>query len=974
MYTISSEKCDNRHVILDVDRTVINNTSWYHACTYPDLLISRDKIDLFLDYNEQYFENGTNEKKTLFRKKTLDLIDKRVTRQFIDVINPLCGFNKSFSENDYISTLKLYVAGVFTARFLVEQNKLAIKFIRLIHKYYGNNVSVIFLSSGYHPFIKGVVDTICNNSQLCNLNYRVIGSELLIEREDIKEINYIGQNEKKKYVQKLINEKKEVFFLADDCRDDLELFDVVTKNGGIAISKTINKTTDWEALFKGISFTTLKERILKDDRYNLACDAVDLQCDFFNRLNSITNSIGISCISEKQLNVIIDYIQNELKSEDLQNKFKKYLEELLFKKGDDIYLRGLTYYYWLPPYIYLSTTIVFDRWLKLLEIPIALLDILISFDIVNDYNGLLFEVKLIIYMIFDHIFEALLFLIYAMEKSELVTNEEHSLVFQLVQITSDILVGCVLDKNIANDLKIFLHSIRNVNFKSYAHIINKDIKHMRELDNNLTLIKSALTIAKNLKNRKIKLSHIVSFPYGSIAMGFVLISVLKNSFWGKIPSLLHMHFSSKFMKRENISEDKIGDIFNFVPTYYSDEVETLKNNQCSVLLYDNNATTFGTIDICKEQLKKMSNKVYGAVAAINYDNMCRYFLDDENAEPLVSNWQASLDFRPVEEYVTAYNTWGKSEKSHILEEIYSSKISKPSVYLSKYSTSKRNINNFEFKICRVHNVYDMDLAIYMGASMVGIHAVYNDRIKYCINESLFKPKYKGNPNAYPNLPLAIWELESIGHMVSNMPSNVTPVILFEHSLTMDEMRDCCELYGLDSKRFYVQLQHRVNYKYVHEIKRNVCSRLILAIGLFQEDFNDYFWKIHNYLNPTTDYILIDMSKHQPDYITQKICKTVNKGHNKNEQLLQISKMISGNDVPIIIADDTDPQTVNEYIKILYCHKVKVRGVDMQNNIELSNNEQRYQFFEFNNQKYQVRIRKSAIKMSEWDAYIKRLNT
>ena len=42
-----------KYVILDIDRTIINGTSWYHACSCPNLLIDEYNIDRFKELNNK---------------------------------------------------------------------------------------------------------------------------------------------------------------------------------------------------------------------------------------------------------------------------------------------------------------------------------------------------------------------------------------------------------------------------------------------------------------------------------------------------------------------------------------------------------------------------------------------------------------------------------------------------------------------------------------------------------------------------------------------------------------------------------------------------------------------------------------------------------------------------------------------------------------------------------------------------------
>ena len=45
-------------------------------------------------------------------------------------------------------------------------------------------------------------------------------------------------------------------------------------------------------------------------------------------------------------------------------------------------------------------------------------------------------------------------------------------------------------------------------------------------------------------------------------------------------------------------------------------------------------------------------------------------LGNKPHECLVDGWESILDYGIVEEYVTAFDTWGTSEKGEILKQIY----------------------------------------------------------------------------------------------------------------------------------------------------------------------------------------------------------------------------------------------------------------------------------------------------------------
>lgn len=181
----------------------------------------------------------------------------------------------------------------------------------------------------------------------------------------------------------------------------------------------------------------------------------------------------------------------------------------------------------------------------------------------------------------------------------------------------------------------------------------------------------------------------------------------------------------------------------------------------------------------------------------------------------------------------------------------------------------------------------------------------------------------------------------------------------------------CNMYNLNKDDIYIQLQHRVEEDYILNIKKKVSKNLIITIGLFQIDFYEYFWKIHKKLNPETDYILIDMSKHQPDLIAYS--EEYKDNINKCLVLNHIASLIEKNEVPIIIADDTTPEKMNEYLKILSKYNINVAGIDMQNVVEYLPNEQRYQNIKCGEKQYTIKIRKASNKLAVWKDIIKNYN-
>ena len=63
--------------------------------------------------------------------------------------------------------------------------------------------------------------------------------------------------------------------------------------------------------------------------------------------------------------------------------------------------------------------------------------------------------------------------------------------------------------------------------------------------------------------------------------------------------------------------------------------------------------------------------------------------------------------------------------------------------------------------------------------------------------------------------------------------------------------------------------------------------------------------------------------------------------------------------------------MKKYLNILSRNDIKVKGIDMQNIVELKTNEQRYQLLENDKKIYQIKIRKSPNFMYEWHDFWKK---
>lgn len=274
--------------------------------------------------------------------------------------------------------------------------------------------------------------------------------------------------------------------------------------------------------------------------------------------------------------------------------------------------------------------------------------------------------------------------------------------------------------------------------------------------------------------------------------------------------------------------------------------------------------------------------------------------------------------------------------------------------------------NYIFKICRVHNLKDLEIIRHNSeVNMIGIHAVYYNQEEYRKSEKKYYPIYCNYENN-EDLPIATFELDSIREMQKHIPNNITQAILFQRPLSVENMKKCIELYNMPQKDLVIQLHYRVNNAEIKNIKNRICKNIIATIGIFQEDFEEYFNNLQKILNDKTDYILIDLSEHQSNLsiYDEKV--------DKLEKLKEIIQIIQNNKIPIILAEDTDPDTMKKYLYEINKYNILIKGIDMQNAVEIEKNKQRYELLYDKNIKYQIKIRKSDELIKNWNDFFKNL--
>ena len=272
-------------------------------------------------------------------------------------------------------------------------------------------------------------------------------------------------------------------------------------------------------------------------------------------------------------------------------------------------------------------------------------------------------------------------------------------------------------------------------------------------------------------------------------------------------------------------------------------------------------------------------------------------------------------------------------------------------------------NNYIFKICRVHNLIDLEtVKSNTNVNMIGIHAVYYNQEEYKNSEKKYNPIYSNYENT-DQLPIATFELDSIREMQKYIPDDIIPVILFQRTLSIEKMKKCIELYNISKKNFYIQLHYRINDDEIINIKSKLSKNIIATIGIYQDDFTEYFNNLQKILNNKSDYILIDLSEHQSNL------SIYDKNVDKLKKLKEVIPKIQNNKIPIILADDTNPVTMKNYLDEINKYKILIKGIDMQNAVEFNKEEQKYGLLSDKGAKYQIKVRKSNTLMKNWNNFL-----
>lgn len=824
-----------KYVILDIDRTIINGTSWYHACSCPNLLIDEYNIDRFKELNNKMYVHGTSKDRYEFRKQTFELINKRVSESAYRKLSE-CGCADEILIGQNVNEVFFEAVGIYTYKKLMKSDEDCKKIVDFIYKYYFGDIEFIFLTSGYEPFMKGLVKEYMKSFHK-NCTWRTIGSTIKFSNGCIYLKEVMTQEKKFQFVKKIIDYGNRVVFLADDSVEEKELFSVVFRNGGYAFNVRYD-----EKLHAGWK--------------KIVIDGIDI-IEHIARYN----------IKENKYACILSYV------------------------------------------------------------------------------------------ICDHLLSVLYLAMYCAEED--VLDRERNVISSYRHIENSV---CILNKILFSvfdnkieysNLDSLVKELKSISFED-MDIIRENEKFLLELDNYNTIYEAVYNIIDNLKVKAQKIDKVIYFAYGGISLGYAFKTIMKELF-DKNVELLPSHYSSKRNNTESGIIDRI-------PRFKCGENGWM--DESTVLLLDNNVTTFKTLSTSKSYLQKRGNKVYCAVAEVDYKNIYKWLLGKGEYEEMCHNWFDVIDAKPIMNYFSAYNTWGTSETSALLEQLYSQDF----IFQNTDNLIPRKIHSEHRKICRIHNVYDLRLAMEMGATMIGIHAVISCKDKYYKIEDYHGIKVE----YYPNLPVPDYEIESIRYMVRCLPDGVMPILIIENKLSVEDIMKVINIYGLNVFKCGIQMQFRTNIEYINKIIEMGFERVIVAVGLMQKDVKEYLEFVDKALRTSKDLILLDMSRHQPHVIVNE--KVIDKYdvsfETKYNCLNRIVSCLKKLETSVLLADDIMPDKMILCQLMLLSQGVNIIGLDMQNNIEVDKTEQKYcKIKENKTSKYHyAKIRKSVEKIKKWNIF------
>ncbi|WP_405717490.1 hypothetical protein [Streptomyces sp. NBC_00046] len=937
-------------LVLDVDRTLINTTSWYRACVAPGLLLSAEAVAEFRAANERTYGPDPTLPEGEFRQLTLALLN-------------------SSSPSGW-SAKRLRQAGCRIARDLSLYPEVA-AYLRHIRHEQAPWQRILFLSAGYQPFIAGVVEGLMRDALLLGLPYEVVGSTLDFPDGNCVQGVVVDGDGKDAVVSQLLDAGAGITLLADDNHHDHRMFDRVEKSGGrtLRVRHEPGRTTSrsWRDLLADDPHLDLQTRLAGGDtRYALdrSRPAADRRAERLDRLPPTDNSVGTGVMDAGEFTDALNALQERIATVDGGDRLRRYVLACVYTDGDQIRLRGRLFHLGSPPYLLPEPRTSRARWREALDGALDALRLLDRAAPPGRWTAFTSAERWIVLCILDHLKNAATHALDVLTRAGLAHDTADTL--------DDELESLVEDSHLAYWSAVFgtprldvVH--RAVAWQRLCMFVDEYAEipfRMRELDDPTVIARSVLSLSRQLDERGEWPTGIVDFQSGALDLGFAFSCITRLTHPHRpAVGVAHAVYSSKDLLRglDHTAPLNPDAFLSRMAKHFRERVYSWLDSDGLVLLYDNNVTTFSTLAVAKRALGSSAAQIRAAVACINYDNIARR-LRGLPGEELCEGWQDVLDLRPVTDYVTAFATWGTSAKTRELHRMYSAPAEVPRLPVDVPRTAAEgrtgSPDRLLFKVCRVHNPFDLATVLAAGAHAIGVHVVSPPEPAYSAGQERHHP-YDRAPVRRPDLPLAHYETESIRLMATMIPAGLKVVAVMENVPTGRDWHALLATLQLPDTTD-LQLQCRVTEAQLAQLRLSVPAGLVCAIGADQDDFEEYFRFLDGALDPLTDHILVDHSVHQPDLIATGTTALV-PGPARTEDL---ARTMRGNRVPVLVADDTAARTVVDRCRALRDRGVLVAGCDTQNSVEVPKHAQRYRLVK-DASGAQALVRKCPDLLREW---------
>ncbi|WP_405561056.1 haloacid dehalogenase-like hydrolase [Streptomyces canus] len=933
-------------LVLDVDRTLINTTSWYRACVAPGLLLTPQAVERFRTANERAYGLAPTLSEADFRELTLDLLNS--------------------SSPAGWSARRMRDAGRRIARELPLYPEVAV-YLRQVRQRPRPTTRILFLSAGHQPFIEGVVDGLLRGALLSGLSYEVVGSTLEFPGGNCVQGVVLDGDGKAEVVSRLLDAGAEIELLADDNYHDHPMFERVEKAGGRVLrvrhEPDRSSSRSWRALLADDPHLDLHAHLAGGDtRYALdRLSVADRYADRLDILPPTDNSLGTGTVDAEVFTGALDALCARVTTPGEADRLRRHILACVYEDGDLIRLRGRLFHLAAPPYLLPEPGTSRARWCEALDGALDAAAILDRAVLPGRWPELPVEQRWIVLCVLDHLKNAATHALDVLTRTGLADGAAGDL--------DDELEALVEESYLAYWSAVFATPRLGVVHRVAAWqrmraLVQECVDtpfRMRELDDPAVIARSVLSLARQCEERGEWPTGIIDFQSGALELGLAFAAIARITRPHRpAVGVAHAVYSSKDLLRghDSAAPPDLESFVSRVAKHFRERVYSWLDGDGVVLLYDNNVTTFTTLAVAKRVLSGSSARVRAAVACVNYDNIARR-LRSLPGEELCEGWQEVLDYRPVTDYVTAFATWGTSAKTLELHRMYAAPAEPPPLPAAAAAdpVGAEGSGGLLFKVCRVHNPFDLAAVVAAGAHAIGVHAVSPPEPAYSAAQERHGPLDRA-PVRRPDLPLAHYETEAIRLMATMLPPGLKVVVVMERVPDRRDLQTLLATLGLPGSSA-LQLQCRVTAAELAQLRQTAPAGLVCAVGADQEDFEEYFRFLDGALDPRTDHILVDHSVHQPDLIAAGATDAPGRARTEN-----LARAMRGNRVPVLVADDTSARTVVERCAALRAHGVLVAGCDTQNSVEVPKQAQRYRLIK-DASGAQALVRKCPDRLREW---------